>query len=262
MQIGEGADAAIVPADAVELLEPWPLGPGTTIHVAGREVHVAGATPAEVAAKLGIRPEGGGGEGAAPEEEVERFARAINRQLGWCWVGGPGVPARFLVSTWHRGFARLFDDEVEPESELWDGCSPDAKFGPDDIGGARICQDIARWLWSLGYREVVDAPAKEPDPEPPAPSRDEQIALLAEGKRLRFVRDAGAMGERVPEEVDAVVRETGGYYFPQALEPGGMTTFPRFCGEYHVTAELAANSFVEMLSDLGYRFDFVVAGPG
>lgn len=222
-------------------------------------------TVAEVAAKLGIRP-AGAGEAAAPEEEVERFARAINRQLGWCWVGGPGVPARFLVSTWHRGFARLFDDEVEPGPELWDGCKPDSTFDPDNIGGDRICRDIARWLWSLGYREVVDAPEAEtkPEPEPPIPSRDEQSDMLAGGKRLRFERD-GRLGERVPEAVEAIVHgglkdEDGDErYHGYVGRPGSeLEVSPLFQSEWGIHRVTTARRTLELLSDLGYRFVAVV----
>lgn len=114
-----------------------------------------------------------------------------------------------------------------------------------------------RHYWN---RLVSDAPAAEPAPQPSPQPDPVAVALLAKGKRLRYVRDGGAMGKRVPAELDVTVRNWGdsGLIFGRATRVGGCDAFPRFCSEFHRAEDLAARSMVELLSDLGYRFDRVI----
>lgn len=238
----------------------------TVLDIVGsdRSFGVCGAVE-EVAARLGIppRPAPPAPPSASDEGAIDRLAKAIqDRRPKARWVSGPGRDPRHVAAYAFSAVAWL-----EPE---FSDEKPDRK--PDFAWerGLPIDEDfrrVARWLWSLGYREVVAAPAKEaePEPEPPIPSRDEQVALLAAGKRLRFVRDAGAMGERVPEAVEAIVHggttdEDGDErYHGYVGRPGSeLEVSPLFQSEWGIHRVTTARRTLELLSDLGYRFVAVV----
>lgn len=111
-------------------------------------------------------------------------------------------------------------------------------------------------------RQTGETPAPEPEPAKVDPAGLlDPVALLAEGKRLRFRRDAGGMGERVPAEVDVTVRETDDWAFGWAMEPGDDDSNPLFCGDYNTGEHgirLSSEAMAELLFDIGYRFDHIV----
>jgi hypothetical protein len=102
--------------------------------------------------------------------------------------------------------------------------------------------------------DVVVPPTPEPAP-PPAPEPD-PVALLAEGKRLRFVRDAD--NSPLPEVVEgAVINPVDGVFLVAFNLPGEPieTNSPMlFCSDWNKVPITTAEYVPGLISRLGYRF--------
>jgi hypothetical protein len=88
---------------------------------------------------------------------------------------------------------------------------------------------------------------------PPDPA-----ALLAAGRRLRFVRDGGPLGKTFPAAVEAFVRVEGVNMTRRGIVIEDSEDAPHvLCTPQHSGHQAAANRLASLLADLGYRFDSV-----
>jgi hypothetical protein len=113
------------------------------------------------------------------------------------------------------------------------------------------------------FTDLAPEPAPQsPDPQPRPPiSSPDPTTLLANGSRLRFVRDAGPLGKTFPGAVEAFVWAEVGNGCRRGLVIEDSEDAPHvFCTPQHAGAKAAAIRLASLLSDLGYRFDSAVDG--
>ena len=100
-----------------------------------------------------------------------------------------------------------------------------------------------------------------PAPEPPSPEAPpDPVSLLAGGKRLRYVRDAGAISERIPAEVNAVLLSPAedfhavAFYSPGDFDYRAEDSGNYFLGDWNKAKQTGAISGLTFIKSLGYRF--------
>lgn len=213
---------------------------------------------AGVAAKLGIVLEGVN-DTPEPEPEsdmddaaIKAFAKEICRKWGHGWVSGPGVTPKWLQSHWIGGRAWL---TFERRTAIPVGGSADFTWEP---GTADYdCTKIARWLWSLGYREISGNNLKSaPDPKP-APL--DPVALLVDGKTLCYERDPESISRGPWNEVYVTISPCGDEYYAAEFRVGRYGRLV-LSAPKNTSVKYAASTANELATSLGYRFTGEVVG--
>ena len=192
---------------------------------------------------------------------VRDMAAVIHECSGYAWIAnGPGegpLPAvAFLKSFWATGSCRIVrdcqSDETIHKFEV------DGPQGGGEGWAKRHCLDVARRLWSLGY---TSASGERPDPIPAESPAPDPAALLAEGKRLRFVRIMAGTSGRFGDDLYVHTRRNSVAYYWL----GEVASTVEFEGDINaiqtkrfMDRRRAAEESVALLRDLGYRFDSVI----
>lgn len=115
---------------------------------------------------------------------------------------------------------------------------------------------IAREFFQRTKGEESPDPKADADPAPPDP-----VALLAEGKRCRFVRDAGPIGDSATFTAEVVAyteRSPCDNWWLGTIEAADGMAGKSVRTIGFAERKLAAGMMLTLLSGLGYRFDRVV----